>query len=215
MSIKIHLLLGNASKLEIGGKNMTKQTILTSEEAEAIEWVKQQIQYKDHPSVFVEAHLKHGGWLGEAEVLTGMHPDTLIRALYVGYEIEQPKFEAEDWVTRTRGKDTIGHHFSEGRTFKVIEAAKNGVTVSDENKWYHSTSDIRLATKKEILWAELGREIGEFVKGDVVIENDNMTHLIGEYKEELADDLEFAKNYFTKELLKGFYPAESFIKFPK
>jgi hypothetical protein len=203
--------LGNVDKLEIGGLMMKNLPVLTPEESKAIKWVLRQIQYKDHPSVFVEEHMKNNmdGWIGEAKALNGLHIDALIRALYIGYEIEKPKFEVGDIVVGLTTGFIYKLTHTCGRDFYATKLS-NG-----EKSLYVDVDVIRHATKEESFWTELGREVGEFVEGDVVIENDNMTHLIGEYKEELADDLEFAKNYYTKKLLKGFYPVEAFVKFPQ
>ena len=187
---------------------MTKQTILTQKEAEAIEWVKQQIQYKDHPSVFVEAHIQQGGWLGEAKVLTGMHPDTLIRALYVGYEIEQPKFEVGDWAIRISAFDNDMEFFDGKRPFKIVKLHSN--VVEDKNGRSHGHNYIRHATKEELFWAKLGRNFRQFRWDDCLVLRNGETFRV------LSDRCEvYAENHFEKSNVLSFYPAESRVKFPK
>lgn len=200
---------------------MTKQTILTKKEAEAVEWVKQQVQYKDHPHLFIEAHIQYGVWLGEAEVLTGMHPDTLIRALYLGYEIEKPKFDMGEWVTRIEGttlacNNLIDSNRRNNRTFKIFKL-HDKETVEDSDGVKHNMKFIRKSTEEEVFWAELGREYQAFKLGDVLYRSEGCgdgMYPVVEWGKDGLNILEVARVYKKGEC-QGFYPAESFIKFPK
>ena len=86
--------------------------------------------------------------------LSEMDITTLVNALYLGYEIEQP-------------------------------------------------------TKEEIFWAELGREVGEMKIGDAY------THLDGRvFTVDKPLRIDTVSRMYKEGQLVGFYPAESFKRFP-
>lgn len=176
----------------------------------------QHLALRDFFSFFKESPLKmfatHGKLFdAEYKSLKDLSIDQMAVAQFVGYEIERPKFEVGEWATRTKTASR-NPQFAEGRTFKITELYTRSAV--DEDEGIHSIVSIRHATKEEILWAELGRGVGEFVEGDVVIEKDGTSHLLGEYPGELADDLEFAKDNYVANNLKAFYPASAIIKLP-
>lgn len=183
---------------------MNKIPKLTQEEANAIEWIKKQIQYKDIPSVFVEQHIKQHTWLGEASVLNGMHTDTLIRALYVGYEID-PQFKDGDWVVFKTKREVIGKLYTnEVKSFDV-DRADNMNLAFYSVEWEHATPEEIKSENERRLWNSIGREVGEFKPDDIGISKDNNTH----YRNKPG----MLEHLYNSGNLKGFYPVESYIKF--
>lgn len=183
---------------------MTSTPKLTQEEANAIEWIKKQIQYKDIPSVFVEQHIKQPVWLGEASVLNGMHTDTLIRALYIGYEID-PQFKDGDWVVFKTKREVIGKLYTNEVNSFDVDRADNMNLAFYSVEWEHATLEEIKAEKERQVWNSIGRGVGEFKEGDV--------RLINDYSSVYTTLTGVAKNEYINGELSGFYPVESFIKF--
>ncbi|MDX1769926.1 MAG: hypothetical protein R3328_00225 [Planococcaceae bacterium] len=176
------------------------KVVLTKEQGEAIEVLKS--APRDHWG-YVAERMKEKSFSHDYEPFNHMMLDDVIKAYYEGYEIEQPKFEVGDWVVRKGKVQQIKFVLAScaiGQEF-YYETDKIGVVYK---------SEIRHATKEEIFWAELGREVGEFKKGDVVVTNG----FNSSYKLESKQDfLDIARDY-KGDYIKGFYPAESFKPFP-
>ncbi|MEN2468133.1 hypothetical protein [Ornithinibacillus sp. JPR2-1] len=98
--------------------------------------------------------------------------DTLIKALYIGYEVD-PKFEVNDWVVVNNHGDIW--------TSRIAKITHDEIAVYvDEcpyvdNKQYYVFSKLRHATPEEIQrekerrwWAKFGRNINEYKKGDII-----------------------------------------------
>jgi hypothetical protein len=75
-------------------------------------------------------------------------------------------------------------------------------------RWYPIENTIH-ATKEEIIFAELGREVGEFVEGDVYTYNGNHMNVING-----SSAIDVIRENYKSGKIKGFYPANSFIEFP-
>ncbi len=98
--------------------------------------------------------------------------DTLIRALYIGYEVE-PDFEVGDWVV----------HIPTGVIGEISHINGNWISFfhSYEQKAVNiSVNDLRHATPEEIAkeeernwWAKHGREPWELKEDDVLTRNDD------------------------------------------
>lgn len=180
---------------------MTGKVKLTSEQAVALE-----IYKKDgfNLAVFVA---NWRGFNGELESLKTLSVDEMARVLYGsdGYEIE-PKHKYGDWVTK---------HYSDlsyliGRFNQVRSDGMVGVYCSDENIVFIPYEELSASTPEEIkaekerrFWAKIGREVGEFKKGDVGLTESGSS---SRSPENIAD-------WYELGVLKGFYPAESFISF--
>jgi hypothetical protein len=65
---------------------MTEKVILSKKQADALESARRVFK---HDAMIIKYHLSpHLPWLGKQEELNRVNPDTLISALYVGYEVE-------------------------------------------------------------------------------------------------------------------------------
>lgn len=58
-------------------------------------------------------------------------------------------------------------------------------------------------------WKSIGREVGEFKEGDSI----RTKHMIKPYIVKSNQDISEAKNDYQNNHIRGFYPAESYIKF--
>ena len=187
---------------------MSEKIVITKEQDERIK----AFSIMSSKSGILKGHMN--GWTQSDNLcLNTLSIDQMARILYEpnSYEVEQAKFEVGDWVTRISGNDNKGHSFCNGRTFKVVGTAKNGITVVDDQQWYHSTNALRHATKEEIFWAELGREVNEFVDGDRIIFKDDSSFIIDSVYQSATD---FVKGRLEKGRVNGFYPASSYVKLP-
>ncbi len=63
------------------------KVVLTNAQAEAIENIKE--VYSDYTFI-IKSHVEHSdGWIGKSEPLNDLNLDSLIRSLYIGYEVER------------------------------------------------------------------------------------------------------------------------------
>ncbi|WP_077325719.1 hypothetical protein [Virgibacillus siamensis] len=99
----------------------------------------------------------------------------IVDALCNGYEVE-PEYKVGDYVTRIitgqNARPQDDKNLLEGRTFVISEVADDFVT--DEGGMKHLMWNIRHATESEIAeekerrwWAEYGRGVKEYKKGDI------------------------------------------------
>jgi hypothetical protein len=72
------------------------KTVLTKHQADAIEhWL---CSYVGGKESLIKHHILNGEWIDETSALNGMPLDTLISALYVGYDIEKsPEERLKDY----------------------------------------------------------------------------------------------------------------------
>jgi len=138
---------------------------LTPEQAEAIKYLKEQKGLFNHE--IVQLHVKTSGayWDGDKEkFIRALDVDALIRALYIGYEIEET-YKIGDWL----------HVVTPNFEFvaKVIDEYDEYTEFDNGKKL--SAFEFRKATPEEIAaekerrkWAAIGREVGEYHAGDFV-----------------------------------------------
>lgn len=142
---------------------------IAKEQADAIEkaW-----KMTGNKVFIIRMHDRDGSVLIDGrEQLGDISTDTLIRALYIGYEVEP---EVGDWVkfSYTDGKYDIG---------KVLELKEGYVIVDFANfevPQHIMSTDLSNPTLSEIVeekerrfWGKYGRKIFELKKGDTVISN--------------------------------------------
>jgi len=182
---------------------MSEKVILTKKQAEAIEIFKNDardtLEYIAKRKIENNPPFKHC-----YKPFNDMTIDDIALAAFSGYEIEQSKFEVGDVVVGLKS----------GSLFKITgEIGKNfyGTRLKDgEPNFLLDSEMIRHATKEEIFWAELGREVGEFREGDITL-----TIHSTEYRIDSKDTILDEKDEYSKGKLKGFYPTESFKLFLK
>ncbi|MFC4712260.1 hypothetical protein [Planococcus dechangensis] len=184
---------------------MSEKVILTQKQAELIS----QIQNADYA---VDLHSKNELPYPN---LKSLGVSQLARALYVGYEIRKPKFNADDKVV-----NVYSRKFSTGESIlSVVSMDGEEYSVELSNGLYYVESALRHATPEEIYWLhELDRDdIAEFHAGDIIISSDfgypykvdaftNIGHTLSS---------EDAFEAWHRGNIKGIYPAESFKPFDK
>ncbi|WP_199425797.1 hypothetical protein [Thermaerobacillus caldiproteolyticus] len=142
---------------------------LTPQQAESLEYLKRNFRLKEIVILHVQ---KYGcDWVGKGEGINGLDVDTLIKALYIGYEIEEP-FKVGDWVT--------WEYRSTKYTGKILEISDNDVLTDVKGSIYGANqrflkNKIRKATPEEIAaekerrkWAAIRRKVGEYKTNDIV-----------------------------------------------
>lgn len=140
------------------------------------------------------------------ESLNSLSIEDMARAILIGYEIE-PVYKVGELVTITAPNSKFG------KVYEIIEEQDIGVYLLKMESintmlWHieefrHATPEEIKAEKERRLWKSIGREIGEFRKGDTFVSTrGNVWKILNNINSEYA-----------KGNLKGFYPAESFISF--
>ena len=183
------------------------KVVLSKEQAEAIEFAKE-FRVWDFDD-FMEHYPNYKG--KHVVALKTVTRKRLAYALLNGYEIEQPKLKVGDWAF---WNDTRGI----AKTPFILKAASGGNFFPD--MWPSpycggeslTLSELRFATSEEIktekerrFWADFGRKVGEFKEQDTGFDFEG--HVVPGYAA-------LTKVYKNGEL-QGFYPAESFKRFPK
>lgn len=191
---------------------MSEKVLLTAEQAEAIENMKNDCHWNDDS--FINSHARNensdGGesWTDEYHPLNKLSVSELAKVLYIGYEIEKPKFKAGDYVFV---------NWASGRDIhRVLKVNDNGDVVLDQQypRNCHPRMElVQPTTTEEAYWlGELGRKcVGDFKDGDIYIKQDNGCYLVGSdvFAERASDWYEDDDNF------KGIYPAESFRPYPQ
>lgn len=146
-----------------------------------------------------------GMWAKELSPLKTVTVEEMARILYEpnSYVVDQPKFKKDDRVVFKNG-----HKFEHGGKVATIVRKEDGYWWLDTGKMVTEES-IRLETTEEAFWAQLGREVGEFKIGDATLTVNDTAYFL-ENDEDVLDE----KDEYNNGRLKGFYPAESFIKIP-
>lgn len=145
---------------------MSKVTI-TEEQASEIEKRKQNFSNEST----IKKHLE--GWEYK-RILNSLTLDELIRALYIGYEIN-PEFKVREWVT------VIDHECEKYVGITALVTNTNALKLTpigldfDNGNQVFKLHEVRHATPEEIaeekqrrFWHENGRGVGEFKKNDVI-----------------------------------------------
>src|SRR5690625_231371 len=156
-----------------------KKVVLTQEQANAIEAFrileqnnKQILKYNFHKLPEIDKDTF-------AEPINEMDFDTLVKALYIGYEVE-PEFKEKDWIAfyhEEEEKEIITTiHTIEGKFVSYID----GIYVC-----YVAIKDIRHATQEEIAkekerrwWEKHNRDVWELKEGDVLDLNGHTFHIV-------------------------------------
>jgi hypothetical protein len=143
---------------------------LTPEQAKVLERLKE-----SHPKVvLVRSHYVGTNWYlhqTKGTELDRLDLDTFIRALYIGYEIEEP-FKVGDWVKYKN----LDREYVYGKIEKINEFGSAEAHWSDGKgggmplpRLERMTPEEIAAEKERRKWAAIARKVGEYKKGDVVM----------------------------------------------
>ena len=186
---------------------MSEKVVLTVEQAIILE---NEVDFEESIRVrdaFMKEHVRKmdkGGWLEPIfKPLNQLSIADLARALYVGYEIEKPKFQAGDKIIHCNEIFTLEEKHSLMDS-KVYWSFKEAAGTIDE-------SYLTKAKPEEIYWLhELGRDsVGEFREGDVIITQEVS------YRYSVDGEVDTigpgtTKLWMDQGIIKGIYPVESF-----
>lgn len=153
-----------------------EKVVLTQEQADEIEIQKKEFRTSD---VVVRRILTENMYTNRHEVFHSMTIDDVIRALYIGYEVEK-NFEVGDWVV----VDGYSEDY-DGKILEITEIYKGALnlryckfspsTDGGHNFCLDSVTDIRHATPEEIegekerrWWKKHGRDVWELKINDIV-----------------------------------------------
>lgn len=177
-----------------------KKVVLTVEQDKAL---KAALAKESADAILKSAAREHETWFNECQALNYMDLPTIAKALYAGYEVEQPQFKAGDKVTVWGRVVTL----KKNREILGSEAW----TIEENNGVNFYTSDLIIATPEEIYWMEtLGREkVMDFLPGDVFIDAKADVH------ELFTANSPKAKKWYRQGNFIGLHPAEHFKPFPK
>src|SRR5690625_4301046 len=145
-----------------------KKVVLTQEQANAIEAFrileqnnKQILKYNFHKLPEIDKDTF-------AEPINEMDFDTLVKALYIGYEVE-PEFKVGDWVFNN-GTD---------RTFQLNESTVNALNEYKNMEHIRHATDEEIAQEKERRWwKKHNRDVWELKEGDVLDLNGHTFHIV-------------------------------------
>jgi hypothetical protein len=190
---------------------MNEKIVLTVEQGKAVENFKEQNDSLEYLAIR-KSESKAFKYMYKA--FNDMTLDEIVKALYVGYEVEKPKFEVGEWVTRNKTMETDDKGWLEGYTFQIMSIGsvfnRSIPSAIESTGRSHNLKSLRHATPEEIIFAELGREVGEFKDGDQIITTWDAIARVDTSRKDSGS----AKELYKASQLKGFYPSESFIKFP-
>lgn len=174
--------------------------VISEEQNKAIEIYKKQGSSLQQFTKF--SHI----WNGPFSPLKSFTVDELARILYEpnSYEVNQLEYIVGEWVTYPnvdQGNNVV--------KISAIQYAHGRVQFETVSGWRAIRDIKRGATIEEVFWAELGREVGQLKARDNIRLLNGKSHTVGVSICEMDADREFKDGRIT-----GFYPAESFIKFP-
>lgn len=169
------------------------------EKVKLTEWQKDAIEDLEQEYLkgnIVRQHVL-GRWGDAYNSLNKLNLDEIVRALYVGYEVELP-IKVGDWIFNCKT----------GEISKVIRIDSDYAEVEEQRVFMfdysrHATPEEIKAEQERRVWSEIGREVGEFRDGDAAVADEGNV---------LRNPDNIQKHYACGKLT-GFYPAESFISF--
>ena len=135
---------------------------ITQEQADEIEYL-----LEDGGNKKAIVLIKVYDWFHKSIIINSIELDTLIRALYIGYEIEET-FEVGDWIVvedcpckRIIGKVQKITEVEEHSTFTRLHYDRDWWSVISESKIRHATPEEIAEEKQRRFWHENGREVGK------------------------------------------------------
>jgi len=143
---------------------MTEKVKLTPQQAKVLE--KERKSWTD--DTILQQHVERWYLQQRNHVLDSLHFTTLAKALYIGYEIEEP-YKIGDWlyvyvhdfVAKVVEEDSEYTGFDNGRKLSAFQFRK-------------ATAEEIAAEKERRKWALLGRKVGEYKGGDIVAIKDEL-----------------------------------------
>src|SRR5699024_1047502 len=113
------------------------------------------------------SHIEKGWSFKEYLCLNALSTDEFIRALYIGYEVEET-YEVGDWVYVEAPKEGLPN------VYQVMNADKYSVNLDrlygnfKNSKLRHATPEEIAEEKQRRWWAKHGRNVWELREGDLL-----------------------------------------------
>lgn len=178
---------------------MTEKVKITQEQADAIKghtenWSESSLVIRHNNRTIFEGY----------ESLYKLDVDTLIRALYIGYEIE-PRYEMDDFVRywKTDCVTAIGMITHIDYEKGLVQFDNTTFTKKIHDITGYATPEEIKAEKERRVWKSIGREVGEIYEGDIGVANSGQRILS-------KSEIEAA---YKHDSLIGLYPNGSIISF--
>lgn len=180
---------------------MTK-ILLKKEQADAIEKLRES-DYCDDVIVHNVAvsYYNSESLKGDYKPLNGIRLDQLIKALYIGYEVVF-NYKPGEWVTYNNG-------FQYGMVTRKIESVDDeldrlhfgeGRIMPSRACRYASPEEITKA-KEEEFWESIGRDLGDFLHGDIGITDEGLVITFPDRLERYYQDGKLEKLYLAESAL--------------
>lgn len=196
---------------------MTKIQI-TKEQAGAIEVLKTNLGHNSWDYIAKRLHT-NDNFIHEYKPFNDMTLEQIVKSVYEGYEVLNPIFAGSYVRSKESGNIYRVKALVEGGKKAELEGivCKAGAIFANRM----SLERLELLTEEEVqeakekhFWKKLGREVGEFRKGDrLKFKAPTSTFFtIGEYFDR-TNDIEIAKSNYSQGNVQGFFPAESFVSF--
>lgn len=103
--------------------------------------------------------------------LAELETSQLVRALYIGYEVEKPKLIEGDWVTASDGTIGMLRKVPNSNIYNDFYVDSIGYRVAERPRLSdlkHSTSEEVAKEKERRFWRSNGRDVWELREGDVL-----------------------------------------------
>ena len=153
---------------------MSEKVKITRDQAEALKKFPE-----NKKSDIVRQHIV-GRWLNEYITLNHLNTDELIKALYIGYEVE-PEYSVGDYVVTDTGIiGKITHFNPDNDNHAFLDVKLNNGTGRYANTFIryfrHATSSEIAAEKERRWWRRHGRDVWELREKDMLIDSHGNVH---------------------------------------
>lgn len=191
---------------------MPNKIILTSAQEKALQLVMKAWNGSiDHT---IESHSKNSAdiqWKGDKAPLNDLSTAQVSRALLLGYDVVDV-IQVGDFVRSKQSKNIYKVNSIDSNSYAYLKGilCQPGKTFTGALRLHElefvEPHEVKFEKEKQ-MWAKIGREVGEFRKGDHGMHN-------GEHSvNTMITNIDALKSYYYDGKLKGFYPVESFVDF--
>lgn len=162
---------------------MTEKVKIPQEVADAIQWIASETG-RDHEDIIRDHAVRSDRWMNGATALNNVPFLTLVDALRIGYEVEQPPIYVGDFAARIKSRRIIERPSDRaGVAFRVSALSLDGNRVTGSDGFSHHVNKVRHATPEEIKAGEECQKWAGIEEGDVLAMFDG--YIIGTFVREI------------------------------